>query len=88
MSSATLTSKGQITIPKKVRDALDLESGDRLEFSVRDDGVVEVRPRDVDLLNLVGTIKPRRRGVTIDQMNGDVLAAHRGRHEQAGRRDT
>jgi AbrB family looped-hinge helix DNA binding protein len=32
MSTATLTSKGQITLPKQVRDALDLEVGDRIYF--------------------------------------------------------
>lgn len=75
MASATLTSKGQVTIPKSVRDALALDPGDRLEFRVRDDRVVEVRLQDVDLLSLVGIVKPRERGITVEQMNRDIAAS-------------
>lgn len=54
MSTATLTSKGQITIPKPVRDALGIEAGDRLEFLVRPDAVVELFARTRDLIGLAG----------------------------------
>lgn len=56
MSTATLTSKGQITIPKPVRDALGIEAGDRLEFFLRPDGVVELFARTRDLLSLAGIV--------------------------------
>ncbi len=75
MATSTLTSKGQVTIPKSVRDALDLDPGDRLEFRLREDGVVEVRLQDVDLLSLVGVVKSRRRGVTVEQMARDIAEA-------------
>jgi len=39
MPEATVTSKGQITIPVQVRKALGLEAGDRLVFELRDDGL-------------------------------------------------
>ena len=39
MPEATVTSKGQITIPVQVRKALGLEAGDRLMFELRDDGL-------------------------------------------------
>jgi AbrB family looped-hinge helix DNA binding protein len=42
---ATITSKGQVTIPKRVRDALDLDEGTEIEFVVEDDGSVTVRPK-------------------------------------------
>ncbi len=42
MPSAKLTSKGQITIPKEVRKALGLHTGDRLAFRVHDNGTVVV----------------------------------------------
>lgn len=41
--TTTLTSKGQVTIPKKVRDALHLEPGNAIEFAVNPDGEVVLR---------------------------------------------
>lgn len=75
MATATLTSKGQVTIPKEVREALGLEAGDRLCFEVRDDGIVEVRAETLDLMTLFGAIKPRKRGVTLEQMKRDIAEA-------------
>lgn len=50
MSLATLTSKGQITIPRAVREQLHLHAGDKIDFMVIDDGEVLLRPvtREVD----------------------------------------
>lgn len=44
MTTATLTSKGQITIPKKVRDSLRLHAGDQVEFVIRGDSEVSFKP--------------------------------------------
>ena len=44
MPTATLTTKGQVTIPKEVRERLGVETGDRLSFVVQDDGSVLVTP--------------------------------------------
>jgi AbrB family looped-hinge helix DNA binding protein len=44
VSISTITSKGQVTIPKRVRDRLHLRTGDRLEFRVEDDGSIRVYP--------------------------------------------
>lgn len=52
--SATLTTKGQVTIPKAVRDALGLRDGDRVLFRVVDDHAVLART--ADLLDLAGTV--------------------------------
>jgi AbrB family looped-hinge helix DNA binding protein len=68
MSTATMTSKGQITIPKEVRAAVGLDTGQRVSFRVRADGVVEMRPENVDLLSLCGIIKPKVKGVTLKDM--------------------
>ena len=42
---ATLTSKGQVTIPKRIREALGLEAGTQVEF-ILDDGSLRVRPKE------------------------------------------
>jgi len=44
MVTATLTSKGQLTIPKTVRDTLNLHSGDRVAFIVRGDEEAVLKP--------------------------------------------
>ena len=44
MATSTLTSKGQITIPKKVRERLHLKTGDRLDFRIEEDGAVRLYP--------------------------------------------
>lgn len=42
---ATITSKGQVTIPKAIRDRLDLDAGTEVEFELTEDGTVAVRPK-------------------------------------------
>jgi len=69
MASATITSKGQITVPKEIREALGVHPGDRLAFRARGDGTVVVEAETVDLLSLRGALKPRRKGVTVEAMN-------------------
>jgi antitoxin PrlF len=44
MPSTTITRKGQITIPKVIRQALKVGAGDRLDFVVENDGRVVLRP--------------------------------------------
>jgi AbrB family looped-hinge helix DNA binding protein len=76
MPSSTISSKGQITIPKEIREALRVDSGDRVLFIVRADGVVELRPETVDLLDLVGILDPSDgRRATIEQMNDAVRSS-------------
>lgn len=57
MSFATLTSKGQITLPKLVRTQLNLKAGDRLRFEARPDGTLIARPASGSAVNLVGILK-------------------------------
>jgi AbrB family looped-hinge helix DNA binding protein len=44
MATATVTSKGQITIPKEIRKRLHIKTGDRLDFRVERDGAVRIVP--------------------------------------------
>lgn len=69
MPNSTLTSKGQITVPKAVREALDVHPGDTLAFRIRDDGIVTVEAVSIDLRELRGAIKPGKRGITVEAMN-------------------
>jgi len=72
MPTATVTSKGQITIPKAVREELGLTEGDRVAFRVLEDGSVVVEPETVDLLELEGALKPRQKGVTLADMDAAI----------------
>ena len=60
MPSAKLTSKGQITIPKEVREALGLRTGDRLAFRLHDDGSVAVEAEKVSLNALRGAVRRKQ----------------------------
>jgi AbrB family looped-hinge helix DNA binding protein len=69
MSSATITSKGQITIPADVRERLKVGAGDRLEFVEVAPGRFEVIPASRSIRELKGLFGPARRSVSIDEMN-------------------
>ncbi len=58
MPTATLTSKGQITLPKSVRDRLGLGWGDRIEFIAADSGSVVLRPVGRRVRNLYSFLTP------------------------------
>ena len=72
MSTSTVTSKGQTTIPKDVRKRLNLHPGDRLEFVIDEDGRVLVLPASVDAAELAGMLKRPTKPVTIAEMNQAV----------------
>ncbi len=75
MSASTLTSKGQITIPKEVRDRLGLKEGDRLVFRFDDQGNLLARPEARSPLGrLSGLLHhlARERPVTIEEMNEGI----------------
>jgi AbrB family looped-hinge helix DNA binding protein len=73
MPTATVTSKGQVTIPKAIREVLGLKTGDSITFELVDEGRVEMRPRTVDLRSLAGMVRPKRTGVSLHDME-DAIA--------------
>ena len=80
MPTATLTTKGQITIPKEVRDHLGIDTGDRLSFAVQDDGSVVVRPITRHVRELGGVLhRPGQRAVSIDEMDAGIARRTRAR---------
>jgi AbrB family looped-hinge helix DNA binding protein len=78
MPSATVTSKGQITIPKKVRQALCLGPGDRIEFSIEEGGRVSVRSGKADVSELKGLLHKRgRKVVSLAKMDRAIAKGYR-----------
>lgn len=76
---ATMTSKGQLTVPKEVRDALGLEAGDRVFFRVHADRAVLAKIPD--FLDLAGTVKvpAGKRGMKWEDIR-------RAAHQELGKR--
>jgi antitoxin PrlF len=64
---SAITSKGQATIPKVIRDHLRLKPGDRVKFFIHPDGSVVLLPK-LPATALRGIVKPGRRRVTIEDM--------------------
>lgn len=80
MPTATLTSKGQVTIPKPVREFLRLKPGDRLDFVIGDDGRVLVRAGTASARELRGFLRRRgRRPVSLAAMEAAIARHHRSR---------
>ncbi len=71
--SSTVTSKGQITLPKSVRERLGLRVGDRVRFRETTEGAFVVEPETGDIMDLFGSlVPPRGRQVTVEQMNAII----------------
>lgn len=69
MPTATVTSKGQVTLPKDMRDDLGLKEGDRIDFE-KIDGRYVVRPRNRSALELAGILhRPGMKALTIEEMD-------------------
>lgn len=77
MSDATMTSKGQVTIPKDVRDALGLGTGVRISFRVRADGVAEITPIRAGVGPLRGMLRGPRRATIAEMEEGIADGATR-----------
>lgn len=74
---ATMTSKGQITIPKPARDALQLRPGDRVEFVLDDDGRLFLLSATRPLASLKGLLPKPARAVSLEEMDAAIAASGR-----------
>ena len=72
MTTATLTSKGQITIPVAVRTALGVDTGDRVEFVPVEGGRFELVAANLPVTALKGRISRPRKAVGIEDMNAAI----------------
>lgn len=61
LNVATLSSKGQVTLPKAVRHRLNLRRQDKLIFTVIDDDLFAIKPIKKDILDFAGTVKPKEK---------------------------
>ena len=80
---ATLTSKGQLTLPKAIRDELKLDAGSKLDFTVLPDGTLSARPLKRSVSSIVGLLhRPGQAPATVEQMNqardAHLSAKHKG----------
>ena len=77
MAKSTVTSKGQVTLPKQIREHLHVVPGDRIDFVVKDNGQVVVRPARSRLKQLQGMLRnPNRKPVSVDQMDAAIAREH------------
>ena len=69
-TATTLTSKGQTTIPKAIRESLGMQAGDRLTFTLMPDGTVVMRVKNKSITQLAGMLyKKGRKPVPIEQLS-------------------
>ena len=69
-TDATLTSKGQTTIPKPIRDSLGMKAGDRMSFTLMPDGVVLMRVKNKRVSELAGLLyKKGRKPVSVELLS-------------------
>ena len=70
MALATITTKGQVTIPKKIRESLQLNTGDKIEFVLTDNKQALIKPVSVKVDEVYGTLhNPQRKPVSIETMD-------------------
>ncbi len=74
MSAAKLTSKGQVTIPKDIRQHLKIDQGDKIEFFVGKNGMVIISPIKSDVRKLKGIIPKPNKPVSIEDMKKAIIS--------------
>ncbi len=85
----TLTSKGQLTLPKEIRDRLKLAPGAILDFQIQADDTITARHVQPDARRIRGLLEsPHAAPLTVEQMDQAVAAHLRDKHapRRAGRR--
>jgi antitoxin PrlF len=73
--AAAVTSKGQITVPRDVRDALRLVPGDTVEFSIDPNGAAIMKRKARSIRDLFGILGKPSRSLTVEQMDESIKEA-------------
>ena len=73
MPTATITVKGQTTVPKEIRDFLKLNPGDKVDFIIESDGRVVIQPATIKVQELKGILhREGMKSVSYEAMNAAV----------------
>ena len=72
---ATMTSKGQVTLPKPIRDKLRLRPGDKIDFMLEEDGSLRVTPVTASVTQLKGMAPRPESPVSIEAMDEAIARA-------------
>jgi antitoxin PrlF len=78
METATLTSKGQLTVPKTVREALGVGPGDRIDFVQMDDGNYAILAATHPVVRLKGLLPRPAAPVSLDEMDQAIARGATG----------
>lgn len=78
---ATLSSKNQATIPKLVREYLNLKPGDRFKFFFQPDGTVVILPK-IRTSRLKGSVPKLNRPISVEEMNIAIESGAVERHRR------
>ena len=86
MATATITSKGQVTIPRAVRERLGLKTGDRVDFVLAADGSVTLKSKRMPFERLRGILRnPEQRRVSVQDMDRAIEISIRRSWARTGR---
>ena len=83
-----MTSKGQLTVPKPIRDRLKLKTGDKVAFELQADGSVKLRVRNLsfrDVFGMLASETTSRRPLSIEEMDAGVAKAIKKKFPREGR---
>ena len=71
MSLSTLTSKGQITIPKSLRESMSIDAGDKIEFIINEQNEVVIKPITKKAIDVFGQLSKYKKNkpISIEEMN-------------------
>ena len=85
MALATITSKGQTTIPREIRERFNLQPGDKILFLINEAGRIEIQPM-VDIVALKGLLKrPGAKSVSVEEMAEGPRKAAAARFRRSAR---
>ena len=80
MPASLITTKGQTTIPKKIREHLHLQPGDKIDFVIEENGRVVLEPATLDVRDLEGILhRPGRKAVSAEEIKRALRKRFQGK---------